>query len=89
MSDLGSALKDIGELLFPMTGELPYTVRDFATIEMAVGFLDLSARVKGTGFDKLPEKPCLVMVNRGKTREPIVLLHGYEFLRLLKKAEWR
>jgi hypothetical protein len=85
-SGLVEALADLGEVLFPGSGKLPYDAHQL-TVDRAAKVLDAAARSSGGVFTP-PERPVLVLVDRGGAREPIVMLHGYEFLRLLKAAEW-
>lgn len=86
MADLKTAMEDIGELLFPATGELPYDLHQLS-LEKAGKVLDAAAKSTG-GIFSPPEQPVLVLVDRGGRREPLVILHGYEFLRLLKRSEY-
>ncbi len=86
MADLAAAMVDIGELLFPLDGDPPYVVEQLDP-KAAAKRLDRATKVSGTSFEK-PEKPLVVLVDRGSRREPIVMMHGYWFLRLLKRSEY-
>ena len=86
MADFKKGMAAVAEVLFPGTGELPFRLEQL-TMDEAAELLDAVATSTGKRFDA-PEEPLVVIIDRGHRKEPIVCMHGYAFLRMLKRSEF-